>query len=155
MPAVAESIGYGSTLYINDGASNAYAQAFNLVDMTPPHETLGTTTSKRLDSPGGVIGKVATMFTPGQSKATFQFDSVNYARFETLRKAKTNCNFKFTVNGATAAVVTIAPGFVTECAYSKVEGDKIVEFEVSFEGRSDVAIHAALRVPRRSRVRGS
>lgn len=133
MAAVNESIGYGSTLHVNDGASSAYVQAYNLVDMTPPSEKLGVTESKRLDSPGGVIGKVPTMFTPGTSKMTFQFDSANYTRFETLRKAKTKSNFKHTVNGATANLVTIAPGYVTECAYSKIVGDQIIEFEVSFE----------------------
>jgi len=132
MPAVAESIGFGSTLHVNDGASNAYVQVFNLNTFTPPSEKLNTVESKRLDTPGAVIVKVPTMFDPGECSAKLQFSQAGFARFETPRKAKTKINLKFTVVDDVSTTVVIVPGYVTQNKADAVEPDKITEFEVMF-----------------------
>lgn len=128
----AESIGYGSLLYINDGASSAYVVIDNVVDAEPPAEKLGTVESKRLSISGGVLVHVPTLFDPGEVQIKQQFTQAGFSRLEGLRKAKTKSNVKFTMVDDTSTTVVIVPGYFTQNKLSKLEADKITDFTSSF-----------------------
>jgi hypothetical protein len=128
-----ETIGYGTIVYIDDGTSHAYVAVDNLVDCDPPAEKLGTVESKRLNITAGVIVSVPTLFDPGEVSLRQQFTQLGFSRVETLRKAKTKSNFKFSIPDDTSTTVVIAPGYITQNKTSKVEADKITEFVTTFK----------------------
>lgn len=127
-----ESIGYGSTVFINDGAVNAYVLIDNLVDCDPPAEKLGHVESKRLAITGRVITSIPTLFDPGEIQIKQQFTQAGFARLETLRKARTVSNVKFSMIDDVSATVVIAPGYFLQNKTSKLEPDKITEFTSMF-----------------------
>lgn len=129
MADVAESIGKGSTVHINDGGSNAYVAVDNLVDFEPPDPVLQTVESKRLTLPGDTLVEVPTIFKAGQAKLRWQMGHDNWTRFDGLRANKTKKNFKFTTNDDTSTTVVICAGMVTSNKRAKVEIDKIQEVD--------------------------
>lgn len=126
-----ESIGFGTQVYVDDGASNAYVGVDNLVDCDPPAEQLGTVESKRLNIAGGVLVKVPTLFSPQDCQLRQQFTNAGFARMEGIRKAKAKRNFKFTIVDDVTGTTVIVPGYITQNKTDKVEADKITEFVTS------------------------
>jgi hypothetical protein len=128
-----ESIGYGTTVFVDDGASSAYVGIDNLIDCDPPAEKLNTVESKRLNIAGGVLVSVPTLFDPGECQVYQQFTNAGFSRMETLRKAKTLCHFKFTIVDDVSGTTVIVPGYVTQNQTEKVEADKITAFTTMFK----------------------
>ena len=132
MAAVAESIGYGSQVYIDDGASNAYVQVFNVVSIDPGSEKLNTVESKYLEIADSVIRKVPTLFDGGTIMIKQQFSNAGFARINTLKTAKTHSHVKVTIDDDSTGTTIIAPGYFTDNKPSTIEADKITEFDTEF-----------------------
>lgn len=133
MASVAETIGYGATVEINDGGAGSYAQVFNIIDFDPPAEKLNFAESKRLDTPSAVIVSVPTMFDPGDCTMHLQTTDVGFSRLEGLRRAKTKCNFRFTIPVETGTKVRIVPGYIMQNKQDPVKPDEIETFACSIK----------------------
>lgn len=132
MAAVAESIGYGTTVYIDDGVANAYVQMFNVVSIDPGSSKLGTVESKRLDLANSHIVEVPTLFKGGDIMVKQQFSNAGFTRINTLKNAKTLSNLKTTIVDDSTGTTVIAPGYFVENKPSSIEADKITEMDITF-----------------------
>lgn len=132
MPAVAESIGYGTTCFINDGGAGAYVQMFNVVSIDPGSSRLQTTESKRLDLTDRHIVEVPTLFKGGDITIKQQFSNAGFPRINTLKDARTLSNFKVTITDDAAGTTVIAPGYFVENKPASIEADKITEMDITF-----------------------
>lgn len=132
MADAVQSIGLGTTAWIDDGASSAYVQIFNLVSVTPPAPKLGLAESKTL-SGGTTVKKIPTLFEAGEVSIKQQFTNAGFARVETLRKAKTASHVKVVITDESSGTTIIAPGLFTQNKTDSLEADKINEFESLFE----------------------
>jgi hypothetical protein len=115
------AIGYGSTLQINDGASSAFEDVDNLVDIDPPDEMWGDTQSKRLDLASQQLTYVKTLKDGGEFSFTYEFDSTAFARMEALKGA--DKSYKITPTGGSARTV---PGFLTKNKMNQIQADGII-----------------------------
>lgn len=134
MPAVAESIGYNSTLFLDDGGSNAYVQVFNIVSYDAGGPTLGTAESKRLDLTNATLVEVATLLKPGDITWKQQFSNAGFTRNNTILLARSPKNVKTTTMDDSTGTVIIAPGYLVENKHN-VESDKITELDVKWTVR--------------------
>lgn len=134
MPAVAESIGYNSTLFIDDGGSNAYTQVFNLVSYDAGGPTLGTAESKRLDLTSATLVEVSTLIKPGDITWKSQFSGAAFTRFNALLTARAPKNVKTTTMDESSGTVVIAPGYLVENKHNVV-ADQITELDVKWTVR--------------------
>lgn len=132
MAAAVESIGYGTQVFIDDGALNAYVQVFNVVSVDPGSEKLNTVESKYLEIANSVIRKVPTLFDGGTIMIKQQFSGTGFARINTLKTAKTHSNVKIIVDDESSGTTIIAPGYFTDNKPSSIEADKITEFDTEF-----------------------
>ncbi len=128
-----ESIGFGGTLEINDGDADAFVEVGMIVSLGLPSEVVGTVESKRLDLPGGVIKKLATISNGGSLQVVTQFTHASFTRLKTLRKAKVEKLFKFTVPDDDGDHEITVPGIITETKVSSLEAEKITEIETTIE----------------------
>ncbi len=104
-----------------------------IVTLGVPSEVVGTVESKRLDLPGGVIKKLATLKNGGSFSITQQFTNAGFARMETIRAAKSEKHYKFTIPDDDGDTEITVPGIITENKTSGLEAEKITEFETMVE----------------------
>lgn len=126
-----ESIGDGSTIEVNDGAADAFVEIDQVIDFDVPSEQVGTVESKRLNLDGGVIRNLATLKKPGSFTIRQNFTNAGFARMEAIRTGSqvTPKQWKFTVTDDDSDTEITVPGILTENKITKVEADKITEFE--------------------------
>lgn len=126
-----ESIGDGSTIEVNDGGGDAFVEIEQVVDFDVPSEQVGTVESKRLNLAGGVIRNLATLKKPGSFTIRQNFTNAGYARMEAIRSGDqtTPKQWKFTVTDDDGDTEITLPGILTENKVTKIEADKITEFE--------------------------
>lgn len=133
-----ESIGFGATCEIDDGGTGAatgaeYTEVDMIVTLGVPSEKTGIVESKRIDLPGGVIRKLATLKDGGEFSIKQQFTNAGFVRMQALRNAhqadKTWNLFKITVPDDDGDTEIIVPGIVTENKIDGLEAEKITEFE--------------------------
>lgn len=128
-----ESIGFGGTLEINDGAGDTFVAVDMIVTLGIPNYTVGTVESKRLDLPGGVIKKLATLKNGGSLTVKQQFTNAGYARMNALRDAKAEKQFRFTIPDDDGDTQVTVPGLVTANKVSDLDAEKITEFDTTIE----------------------
>lgn len=130
-----ESIGDGSTVEVNDGGGDAFVEIDMVIDFDVPSEQVGTVESKRLNLPGQVIKKLATLKKPGSFTIRQNFTNAGYARMEAIRATSqtTPKEWKFTITDDDGDTEITVPGIITENKVTKIEADKITEFETMVE----------------------
>jgi len=130
-----ETIGDGSTIEVNDGGGDAFVEIDQVIDFDVPSEQVGTVESKRLNLPGQVIKKLATLKKPGGFTIRQNFTHAGYARMEAIRATSqtTPKQWKFTITDDDGDTEITVPGILTENKVTKIEADKITEFETMVE----------------------
>ena len=120
-----ESIGYGATLEINDGASSAFVEVPKLEKLGFPNETTGTAESKTLDLPEAVIRKLPTLKDGGSFTFTYEVLAETYERVETIRKARSIKEYRVTVPVDTGTIEVVVKGFISANQIEDIEAEKI------------------------------
>jgi hypothetical protein len=131
MADVLESIGYGDTVHIEDGAGPSYVLVDNLVDFDPPNEVLQTVQSKRLSMASRRLIRIPTIYDPGETRLMVNLSQAGRTRFKTLLDNRTLENWKFTLTDDTSTTVIIVAGYVTSMKFNRVVADEIVNYEVT------------------------
>lgn len=131
MADVLESIGYGATVHIEDGAGPSYVIVDNLVDFDPPNEILQTVQSKRLSMASRRLIRIPTIYDPGETRLMVNMSQAGFTRFNTLKNNRTLENWKFTLNDDTSTTVIIVAGYVTGLKFNRIVADEIENYEVT------------------------
>lgn len=120
-----ESIGFGGVLELNDGAADAYVVIPKVETLGIPTQVTGTTESKALDLPEGVIQKLPNLKDGGTFQFKYHVIAATNTRLETIRAARTIKNWKVSVPCDTGFIVVIVPGFVQENRIEELESEKL------------------------------
>lgn len=120
-----ESIGYGATLKINDGASSAFVAVPKLTKLGIPTEKTGTAESKALDLPEAVIRKLPTLKDGGTFTFSYQAIGATFDRIEVIRAARSTKQWQVSVPIDTGEIEITVEGFVEMNGLEDIEADKI------------------------------
>lgn len=120
-----ESIGFGGTLLIDDGAADAFVAVPKLETLGVPSEMTGVVESKTLDLPAATVRKIATLKNGGSFTFKYQLIAATHARIEVIRAARTKKNFRITVPIDTGTLSVTVPGYITANPIEDLEAEKI------------------------------
>ena len=132
-----ETIGYGSTLEINDGGAGAYVAVGKIEILGIPSKIVGTVQSKRLDLTNRVIKKLPTLVDPGNFTFRVQHTNAMYSRLKTIRDAHTDYHFRATIADDDGDTVITVPGLLVQVKPDDVDAEKITVLECTVEVSGD------------------
>jgi hypothetical protein len=132
-----ESIGFGGTVELNDGPGDTFVVIPKVTSLGVPSATVGTVESKRLDLTGGVIVKLATLINGGSVTIKHQFTHAQFARLETVRKARIEKLLRVTVPDDDGNTEVTVPVLLTQNKTSDLDAEKITEIDSMFEVSGD------------------
>lgn len=128
---MAKQIGLGWDLAVNDGASSAFVNIDQIIDLTAPDDgPYGMVESKTLDLSSNQVTRKPTVKTPGNFTFTYEFDKTQYARLDALKG--TEKSWKVSSTDGTPWTRTV-PGVLTQQVISGVVADGIVAVQVTVE----------------------
>jgi hypothetical protein len=117
----------GTTLQIDDGASNAFTLCVNVLTITPPGEEVGGYDSTHLTSTAGTLTKEPlSRADPGTFQWTAWNDSAEKTRLVGLRGTKKN----FKITYPNAKVDTI-PGWIQKVETKELQNQSPSEIVVT------------------------
>lgn len=87
---MARQIGYGASVYINDGNGGAYQEIENIISITPPNPKVGKADITHLNSPAYWMESIPGLLDPGEVTVTCRYTDEEYERhFGNLRSTLT------------------------------------------------------------------
>lgn len=132
-----ETIGYGSTLEINDGSGGAFVAVPKIVTLGVPSYVVGTVESKRLDLTNRVIVKLATLVNGGSFQFSVQHTNAMLTRLEAIRTALVPKQFRVTIIDDDGNYSKTVPGILTENKVQDLDAEKITVIDVTVEVSGD------------------
>lgn len=119
-------IGLGAKVEINDGASDAYVEVDDIVNLTVPEAEFGVVDSKRLNQASDkTMRKLVTMMDPGEFSFTYEFGAAKFLRLNTLKGTSKNFRITLPSDGVDDELVITVPGVVRANRMEQVEPDAI------------------------------
>ena len=132
-----ETIGYGSTLEVNDGPAAAFVVIPKIVTLGVPSYVTGVVESKRLDLTNKVIVKLPTLVNGGSWSFTAQFTHATHARLIAIRDALVAYQWRVTILDDDTDTTVTAPGILTECKVEDLDAEKITVINCTVEVSGD------------------
>lgn len=122
-----ETIGYGVTIEVDDGAGNTYVVIPKCEMVGVPSKVIGTVESKRVDLDQRTVVKLKTLTNGGSFQFRAQHIHATYARLAAIRDDydRDEYNWRVTVPDDDDDTVITVPGILTEAKIEDVEAEKI------------------------------
>ncbi|AMV23417.1 hypothetical protein VT84_03340 [Gemmata sp. SH-PL17] len=119
-------IGLGAKIEVDDGASNAFVEIVDVMNLTTPEPEMGSAESKRLNQAADkTIRMIPTMLSPGEFQFQYEFSAAKKSRLDTLLGAPKNFKITLISDGSPTTWVRTAPGFIKSNKLDQVEPDGI------------------------------
>jgi hypothetical protein len=132
-----ETIGYGSTLEVEDGPGPTFVVIPKIQTLGVPSYVTGVVESKRLDLTNRVIVKIPTLVNGGSWTFTVQFTNETHARLVAIRDALVEINWRVTISDDDTDTTVTAPGILTECKVEDLDAEKITVINCTVEVSGD------------------
>jgi hypothetical protein len=132
-----ETIGYGSTLEVDDGPGATFVVIPKIQTLGVPSYVTGVVESKRLDLTNRVIVKLPTLVNGGSFSFTAQFTNESHARLVAVRDALVAYNWRVTIIDDDTDTTVTAPGILTECKVEDLDAEKITVINCTVEVSGD------------------
>lgn len=117
-------IGRGATLEVDDGASNAFVEIADIVNLTVPDVEVGVVESKRLNLASATVVKLPALRNGGQFTFQYEFSQIKKTRLDALLGVQKNWKVTLPSDDGTPWVRT-APGILTSNKSGQVDPDQI------------------------------
>lgn len=132
-----ETIGYGATIEVDDGAGPTFVAIDKVVTLGVPSYMVGVVESKRLDLTNRVIIKLPTLVNGGSFPFSVQFTNATWARLVAIRDGLVEKNWRVTIPDDDGDTAITVPGILTEAKVQDLEAEKITVIDCTIEVSGD------------------
>lgn len=119
-------IGLGDKIQVDDGASNAFVDIDDVINLNIPDDEFGVVESKRLNQASDkLIRKVLTMKDAGEFTFQYEFSAIKKTRLDALKGTAKNFKIVLNSDGGTATWTATFPGSIRANKVEQVAPDEI------------------------------